>query len=120
VLGHSTYQKVTAALRVVAHGILAYLVDDHLAMDESQSIKCVKRFVQGLARLWYQEDLWYIMMVCMIIGSTHEVDEIYGGFNLMDQQVPPQRDRNRIERFLEVYHHIRDSDVHDELQNDHI
>ena len=29
-LGHSTYQKVTAALRMVAYGIPADLVDDHL------------------------------------------------------------------------------------------
>ena len=44
VLGHSTYQKVTAALRMMAYGIPADLVDDHLAMSESQSIQCVKRF----------------------------------------------------------------------------
>ena len=44
VLGHSTYQKVTAALRMMAYGIPADLVDDHLAMSESQSIECVRRF----------------------------------------------------------------------------
>jgi hypothetical protein len=37
-LGHSTYQKVTAALRMLAYGIPADLVDDHLAMDESQQL----------------------------------------------------------------------------------
>ena len=31
-IGHSTYQKVTAALRMLAYGISADLVDDHLAM----------------------------------------------------------------------------------------
>ena len=31
-LGHSTMQKVTAAIRMMAYGILADLVDDHLAM----------------------------------------------------------------------------------------
>jgi hypothetical protein len=36
-LGHSTYQKVTAALRILAYGISAGLVDDHLAMGESQA-----------------------------------------------------------------------------------
>jgi hypothetical protein len=34
-LGHSTYQKVTAALRMLAYGIPADLIDDHLAMGES-------------------------------------------------------------------------------------
>jgi hypothetical protein len=43
-LGHSTYQKVTAALRMLAYGIPADLIDDHLAMGESTSILCVKRF----------------------------------------------------------------------------
>jgi hypothetical protein len=40
-LGHNTYQKVTAALRMLAYGIPADLIDDHLAMGESTAIKCV-------------------------------------------------------------------------------
>ena len=47
-LGHSTYQKVTAALRMLAYGIPADLVDDHLAMGKSQAIMCVKRFSVGI------------------------------------------------------------------------
>jgi hypothetical protein len=39
-LGHSTAQKVTAALHMLAYGIPADLVDDHLAMGESQAIRC--------------------------------------------------------------------------------
>jgi hypothetical protein len=42
-LGHSTYQKVTAALRMLAYGILADLIDDNLAMGERTDIMCVKR-----------------------------------------------------------------------------
>ena len=34
-LGHSLYQKVTSALRQMAYGVPADLVDDHLAMSES-------------------------------------------------------------------------------------
>jgi hypothetical protein len=51
-LGHSTYQKVTAALRMLAYGIPADLVDDHLAMGESTAIKCVKRFVVAIVQLF--------------------------------------------------------------------
>jgi hypothetical protein len=47
-LGHSSIQKVTTALRMLAYGIPADLVDDHLAMGESQVIKCVKRFVVAI------------------------------------------------------------------------
>jgi hypothetical protein len=43
-LGCSIYQKVTASLHMMDSGIPADLVDDHLAMSESQNIKCVKRF----------------------------------------------------------------------------
>jgi hypothetical protein len=51
-LGHSTYQKVTAALRQMAYGIPADLVDDHLAMSESQSIKCVKHFAVAMVQAY--------------------------------------------------------------------
>jgi hypothetical protein len=37
-LGHSTYQKVTAALRMLAYSIPVDLVDDNLAMGESKAI----------------------------------------------------------------------------------
>jgi hypothetical protein len=43
-LGHSTFQKVTPALRMLAYDIPADLVDNHLSMSESQAIECVKRF----------------------------------------------------------------------------
>jgi hypothetical protein len=56
-LGHSTYQKVTAALRMMAYGIPADLVDDHLAMGESQAIKCVKRFAVAIVQVFGEEYL---------------------------------------------------------------
>jgi hypothetical protein len=51
-LGHSTYQKVIAALRMLAYGIPADLIDDHLAMGESTAIKCVKRFVLAIVQVF--------------------------------------------------------------------
>ena len=56
-LGHSTFQKVTAALRMLAYGIPADLVHDHLAMGESQAIMCVKRFAVGIVQVFGQEYL---------------------------------------------------------------
>ena len=56
-LGHSTFQKVTAALRMLAYDIWADLVDDHLAMDESQAIMCVKRFAVGILQVFGEEYL---------------------------------------------------------------
>ena len=56
-LGHSTYQKVTAALRMMAYGIPTDLVDDHLVMGESQAIKYVKRFAVAVVRVFGEEYL---------------------------------------------------------------
>ena len=51
-LGHSTYQKITAALRMLAYGIPADLIDDHLAMGESTAIMCVKRFAVAIVQVF--------------------------------------------------------------------
>ena len=56
-LGHNTFQKVTDALRMLAYGIPADLVDDHLAMGESQAIMCVKRFAVGIVQVFGHEYL---------------------------------------------------------------
>jgi hypothetical protein len=59
-----------------------------------------------------------VIMHNMIIQDECGSDEAYGGYDLMGQQVQPQRDANHIARFLEAYHDIRGSDVHDDLQKD--
>ena len=56
-LGHRTFPKVTAALRMLAYGIPADLVDDHLAMGESQAIMCVKRFAVEIVQVFGEEYL---------------------------------------------------------------
>jgi hypothetical protein len=43
---------VIAALRMLAYGIPADLIDDHLAMGESTSILCVKRFVVAIVNVF--------------------------------------------------------------------
>ena len=48
---------MTTALRILAYGIPADLVDDHLAMGESQAIMCVKRFVIGIVQVFGHEYL---------------------------------------------------------------
>jgi hypothetical protein len=48
--GHSTIQKVTATLQMLAYGIPTDLVDDHLAMSDIQAIKCAKCFLISIVR----------------------------------------------------------------------
>ena len=55
--GIAPFRKVTTALRMLAYGIPADLVDDHLAMGESQAIMCVKRFAVGIVQMFGQEYL---------------------------------------------------------------
>ena len=56
-LGHSTFQKVIADLRMLTYAIQSDLVDDHLAMGESQAIMCVKRFAVGIVQVFGKEYL---------------------------------------------------------------
>ena len=42
---------------MLAYGIPADLVDDHLAMGESQAIMCVKRFAVGIVQVFGPEYL---------------------------------------------------------------
>jgi hypothetical protein len=45
-------EEVAAALRMLAYGIPADLIDDHLAMGESTAIKCVNRFVVAIVQVF--------------------------------------------------------------------
>jgi hypothetical protein len=51
-LGHIAIQNVTTALHMLAYSISDDLVDDQLAMGESQAIKCVKRFAIAIVRVF--------------------------------------------------------------------
>jgi hypothetical protein len=51
-LGHTTYQKVTAALRMLACNIPTDLIDDNLAMGESTAIMCVNRFAVAIVHVF--------------------------------------------------------------------
>lgn len=55
--GHSTEQKVTAALRMMAYGIPADCIDDNLAMGESTSIFFVKQFAKAVVEVFGLEYL---------------------------------------------------------------
>jgi hypothetical protein len=56
--GHNTYQKVITALHMMTYTISSDIVDEHLAVDESQTIKCVKRgFVVAIVEVFGLEYL---------------------------------------------------------------
>jgi hypothetical protein len=51
-LGHSTYYKVVAALRMLAYGTPTDPIDDRLGMGESLAIMCVKRFAVAIVQVF--------------------------------------------------------------------
>ena len=57
-----------------------------------------------------------MIMQNMIIENERGKDLDYTSFDLTRQPVRPRRRKDRIRRFLEMYHDIRDSDKHENLQ----
>lgn len=51
-LGHSTEQKFTVTLRMMAYGVPADYIDDNLAMAGSTSIFYVKQFVKTMVEVF--------------------------------------------------------------------
>jgi hypothetical protein len=53
----------------------------------------------------------------MITKDACGKNEVYGIYDLMGHQVRSRRGGNRVKGFLDAYHNIRDTDIHEDLQN---
>ncbi|KAL8470837.1 hypothetical protein ACS0TY_033416 [Phlomoides rotata] len=51
-LGLSTLQKITTALRVLAYGMPADVLDDYLKIGESTTNECMKRFCRAIVEIF--------------------------------------------------------------------
>uniref|UniRef100_R7WBQ9 L-gulonolactone oxidase n=1 Tax=Aegilops tauschii TaxID=37682 RepID=R7WBQ9_AEGTA len=51
-LGFSTYQKISAAMRLIAYGILADYADEYLRIDEDTTFESVRRFAKVMIRVF--------------------------------------------------------------------
>ena len=56
-IGLSDEQKMTVALRMLAYGMSADLIDEYVRIGESITIECVKRFCQGVVEIFGPEYL---------------------------------------------------------------
>ena len=54
-LGFSTIQKVTVALRILAYGIHADSADDYLRMAESTAIDCMYNFCRAIVTVFHDK-----------------------------------------------------------------
>ncbi|XP_015935716.1 uncharacterized protein LOC107461685 [Arachis duranensis] len=55
--GLSPLQKCTAAIRMLAYGVATDVVDDYVCIDESTTIECLEKFVEGVISVFEDEYL---------------------------------------------------------------
>ena len=56
-LGLSSLQKMTAAIRMLAYGVLANFMDEYLRIGETTTIKSLKKFVKVVVSIFSEEYL---------------------------------------------------------------
>ena len=56
-LGFSAYQKISAAMRVIAYGIPADYADEYLRIGEDTTIESVRTFAKTIIRVYGKEYL---------------------------------------------------------------
>ncbi|XP_028100444.1 uncharacterized protein LOC114299816 [Camellia sinensis] len=57
VLGLSSLQKITTALRMLACGVAADFMDEYLRIEESTAMKSLKKFVKAVVAIFFDEYL---------------------------------------------------------------
>ena len=57
VLGLSSLQKMTTALRMLAYGVVADFTDEYVRIGESTAIKSLKKFVEAIVESYSTEYL---------------------------------------------------------------
>ncbi|KAK1618171.1 hypothetical protein QYE76_023688 [Lolium multiflorum] len=129
VVGFSSIQKCTSAMRMLAYGALRY-TDDYLRMSESTAIECMYKFcraVVGKFGKYYlrrptEEETARIMTQNAargFPGMLESIDCMLGHgrtaclLGKVDHELPAD-----FADFLAMHAEIRDSNVHDQLQAD--
>ena len=56
-LGLSSFQKMTAAIRMLTYGTTANLCDEYVSIGERTAMKCLKKFVKGVVSNFSEEYL---------------------------------------------------------------
>ena len=56
-IGLSPLQKMTAAIRMLAYGVAADVVDDYVRIDESTAVESLQRFVSAIVAIYSDEYL---------------------------------------------------------------
>ena len=54
----SSFQKMTAAIRMLAYEAMADLCDEYISIGETTAMKCLKKFVKAVVSNFSKEYLW--------------------------------------------------------------
>ena len=56
-LGLSSLQKMTVALRILAYGVVADFIDEYVRIGESTAVESLKKFVKAVVNIFSEEYL---------------------------------------------------------------
>ena len=84
VLGMSSLQKITLALRILAYRVATNVVDEYLRLDVSTTIESLKRFVKSIVEIFEDQylrrpnsiDISRLMMIVDQRGFLGMLDNI--------------------------------------------
>ncbi|KAF8405331.1 hypothetical protein HHK36_010235 [Tetracentron sinense] len=86
-LGLSSLQKITTAMRMLAYGVAADYVDEYMKMCESTAIESLKKFVQAVVAIFFDE---YLRLPnndditrLLAVGENHRFPEMLGSIDCM-------------------------------------
>jgi hypothetical protein len=86
-LGLSSLQKGTAAIRMLAYGVGADVVDDYIRIGESTAIESMRRFVQAVIDVFGNEYLRKPIAAdisrLLLIGESHGFRGMLGSIGCM-------------------------------------
>ncbi|KAI5417860.1 hypothetical protein KIW84_042473 [Lathyrus oleraceus] len=83
-MGLSPLQKCTSAIRMLAYGSPADLVDEYVRIGESTSIECLERFVKGVNVVFGAELEFIITMETMSNWALHVENDGVGCRSMVD------------------------------------
>uniref|UniRef100_A0A2N9F402 Nuclease HARBI1 n=1 Tax=Fagus sylvatica TaxID=28930 RepID=A0A2N9F402_FAGSY len=83
----SSFQKMTAVIRMLAYGTMADLCDEYVSIGETTAMKCLKKFVKAVVSNFSKEYLWSPtnndIVRLLALGESHGFPGMLGSTDYM-------------------------------------